>query len=84
MRINGADFVNGAINFTTSAASGGRLGQYTNGTDPMVDGAIAAMVFAGDVQTLTDIQKLEGYLAQRFVGTTFLPVGHPYRSTAPR
>lgn len=57
------------------------IGQYDPG---MKDCAIAAMGMAAGVQTLTDIQKLEGYLAQRFMPANFLPVSHPYRSVAPR
>jgi hypothetical protein len=47
--------------------------------------SIAAFGFAvAGTQSLKDIQKLEGYLAQRYISQTFLPAAHPYRSTAPR
>lgn len=84
IRVNGVDIVSATVNYGATSTAGGSVGIYPNNTAPLADAGICAILFAGGQQTLTNIQKLEGYLAQRFVGTTFLPVGHPYRSIPPR
>lgn len=84
IRVNGADVASAVVNYSATSTAGGAVAIYPNNTAPLADAGIGAIVFAGGQQTVANIQKLEGYLAQRFVGTTFLPAGHPYRSNPPR
>lgn len=49
-----------------------------------LDTAVGACGIAAGLQSLIDVQKLEGYLAQGWGSNTLLPVGHPYRSLTPR
>lgn len=87
LRINGVTVKSAAaLAAVTYALSGpGTVGRYRGApTRHLQDTALAALGFAKGLQTLLDIQKLEGYLAQRFMPSDFLPVGHPYRSVAPR
>ena len=87
LRINGVTVKSAATLATvTYALSGpGTVGRYRGAPmRSLQDTAIAALGFAKGVQTLLDIQKLEGYLAQRFMPAGFLPVAHPYRSVTPR
>ena len=87
LRINGVTVKSAAtLASVTYALSGpGTVGRYRGAPSrPLQDTAIAALGFAKGVQTLLNIQKLEGYLAQRFMPANFLPSGHPYRTVAPR
>lgn len=84
IRVNGVDVASAAANYSATSTAGGSVGIYPNNTAPIADAGIGAILFAGGQQALLNIQKLEGYLAQRFVGAAFLPAGHPYRSTPPR
>lgn len=87
LRINGVTVKSAATLATvTYALSGpGTVGRYRGApTRSLQDTALAALGFAKGVQTLVNIQKLEGYLAQRFMPANFLPAAHPYRSITPR
>ena len=87
LRINGVTVKQsaGLAAATFSLGGPGAIGRYRGTpTQSLQDTALAALGFAKGVQTLLNIQKLEGYLAQRFMPANFLPSGHPYRSVAPR
>lgn len=47
------------------------------------DGEIAEIVLAGQEVGLSDRQKIEGYLAQKWGLQIFLPADHPYRDRSP-
>jgi hypothetical protein len=46
-------------------------------------GTLREVVVANATSSATDRQKLEGYLAHKWGTTAHLPVGHPYKTTAP-
>lgn len=81
LRINGADSVSVAISAPFFNYSGNTLGlAQTNWFLPQ-GGIYAEAVLSAE---LTDIEKIEGYLAHRWGKATLLEEGHPYRRLAPR
>ena len=46
-------------------------------------GAVYEVLVYNRALTVTELQQLEGYLAHKYGITSTLPVGHPYKSTAP-
>jgi hypothetical protein len=46
-------------------------------------GDIAELIYVNEALTATDYQKAEGYLAHKWGLTSQLPIGHPYKTTAP-
>lgn len=87
VRVNGAlvKSVAGLAAVTFAISGPGCVGRYRGTPNSfLVDTAMAALGFAKGTQSLLSIQKLEGYLAQRFMPANFLPAGHPYRTVAPR
>jgi len=46
-------------------------------------GNIAELIFCNEKNTDSDRQKIEGYLAWKWALQANLPVGHPYKSSAP-
>ena len=55
---------------------GGAAGRWVNGR-------VAEIVLYKGVLSVADRQRVEGYLANRYGTTIFLPADHPYRNTAP-
>ena len=55
---------------------GGAAGRWVNGR-------VAEIVLYKGVLSVADRQRVEGYLANRYGTTIFLPAAHPYRNTAP-
>jgi len=53
-----------------------------DGSDYYWDGAIAEVIVLDSVLTLSERQKLEGYLAHKWGLAANLPAGHPYISAA--
>jgi hypothetical protein len=81
LRRNGAQLGSAQTGLVVHTLGTPIIGLYDPGVK---DCAVASMGFAAGVQNLADIQKLEGYLAQRYMPANFLPADHPYRTVAPR
>lgn len=47
------------------------------------DGVVCEIVSYGSTLTLTDRQKMEGYIAWKWNLVALLPAGHPYKTTRP-
>lgn len=58
------------------------LGANTLASEPF-EGEVAEVVLAGREVSLSERQKIEGYLANKWGLQIFLPAGHPYRDRAP-
>jgi len=58
------------------------LGKVSDGTIPF-GGELAEVVLVGREVSLSERQKIEGYLANKWGLTIFLPSDHPYRDRAP-
>lgn len=66
----------------TLASGGWRIGhQLTPGRSWI--GPICEMIFLSNATTLSNRQKLEGYLAHKWGTVGSLPNGHPYKGSAP-
>ncbi|WP_196933716.1 hypothetical protein [Pseudacidovorax intermedius] len=86
LRVDGVQVATKAAGVVDRACGALRFGRYYGEADntAVVDTAIGAAGLAAGVQALLDVQKLEGYLAQGWCASGFLPAGHPYRTTVPR
>lgn len=84
LRINGVQVSSANITAPVNMSGDCRIGAYTDTTGFLTNSQIGAVGISTGIQSLLDVQKLEGYLAQRFISNTFLPLEHPYRSTPPR
>lgn len=58
------------------------VGKVSDGTAPF-GGEVAEAVLVGREVTLSERQKIEGYLANKWGLQIFLPADHPYRNRAP-
>lgn len=67
---------------TVNATDGLRIGAQRNDGTVNFDGLIAELIVCDD-QTASEREKVEGYLAHKWGLTANLPVGHPYKTTAP-
>jgi hypothetical protein len=90
--------VNGNEQTEVVAGSAGNLGQIqntagllsigaaiANGTQNVanLDGAIAELIVTPSVLSVSNRQKIEGYLAHKWGLTASLPAGHPYKTAVP-
>lgn len=83
-RLNGASQIitsSGAIGFLaeTGFSVGGRPVQNLS----YYNGRISEIVFIQNQAALSDVEKLEGYLAHKWGLAANLPSGHPYKNAAP-
>ena len=83
LAINGAT----ALTFASTAPAADStkpvlLGKVSDGTIPF-GGELAEVVLVGREVSLSERQKIEGYLANKWGLTIFLPSDHPYRDRAP-
>lgn len=87
VRVDGAEVANVAPSVNLAAISIIDIGMYFSraANTATVDTALAAFGFASGARgsDIKEVQKLEGYLAQRYLAANFLPVAHPYRTVAP-
>lgn len=84
--VNGTQVAGGAMNASTTTASGGYtlvLGNYSMDPSDLWSQGIAEFIaIRGDVSDATR-QKIEGYYANRWALQAGLPSNHPYKSAAP-
>lgn len=59
------------------------IGSHASGGSNYFDGAIGEIVFIQSTVSLSNRQKLEGYLAWKWGLQANLPVGHPYKNAPP-
>jgi len=59
------------------------IGSHASGASNYFDGAIGEIVFIQSTVSLSNRQKLEGYLAWKWGLQANLPVGHPYKNSPP-
>jgi len=59
------------------------IGSHASGASNYFDGAIGEIVFIQSTVSLSNRQKLEGYLAWKWGLQANLPVGHPYKNAPP-
>jgi len=59
------------------------IGSHSSGASNYFDGTIGEIVFVQSSVSLSNRQKLEGYLAWKWGLQANLPVGHPYKNAAP-
>jgi len=83
-RLNGADQAitnSGAVGFLseTGFTVGARAVQGLN----YYNGRISELVYISSQASLSDVEKLEGYLAHKWNLTANLPNDHPYKTAAP-
>lgn len=83
-RLNGSNqsIVNGgALGFAneTGFTIGGRVVQNLG----FYDGRVSELIFTNSQLTLSDVQKIEGYLAHKWGLTANLPANHPYKTAVP-
>jgi hypothetical protein len=74
--------VNSSFNTANFGAVTRFIGCSSNTTN-YFDGKIAEIVVLNNETTITDRQKMEGYLAYKWGLQANLPVGHPYKSSPP-
>jgi len=80
--------LNTSLGFISSnATSAVSVGGYGIGTLREIaspwDGVVCEIVSYGSTLTLTDRQKMEGYIAWKWNLVALLPAGHPYKTTRP-
>jgi hypothetical protein len=59
------------------------IGNHSNGISNTFDGTIGEIVFIQSAVSLSNRQKLEGYLAWKWGLQANLPAGHPYKNVPP-
>jgi hypothetical protein len=59
------------------------IGNHSNGISNPFDGTIGEIVFIQSAVSLSNRQKLEGYLAWKWGLQANLPAGHPYKNAPP-
>ena len=75
---------NGTSTYTGASSSGNNMtGLAINQSGENSDCDVAEIVLYSSVLTTLQIQIIEGYLAWKWGLQTNLPVGHPYKSSAP-
>jgi hypothetical protein len=75
---------NGTSTYTGASSSGNNMtGLAINQSGENSDCDVAEIVLYNSVLTTLQIQFIEGYLAWKWGLQTNLPVGHPYKSSAP-
>lgn len=67
----------------TNAPYFGRSYSWSGGNSFYLDGWIGEIILANAVQTQSDREKIEGYLAHKWGLTGNLEAGHPYKSSPP-
>lgn len=81
---NGYIWLNGTLNFSVGTGSFTRTGtSFAKRGGNYMNGYYYEIIFYSSVITTTDRQRIEGYLAWKWGLQANLPVGHPYKSSAP-